>query len=493
MAQKLRLLLVEDSPQDAELLLIALRRAGFTADARRVDTEARYLAELNGQLDLILSDYELPQFNGLRALDLLKERGLDVPFIIVSGAIGEDTAVVAMKHGAADYLLKDRLARLGPSVSHALEQARLRRERQAANDALVRAEAKYHSIFENTMEGIFQTTPDGRFLTVNPAMAHILGFASPEELMRERAHIPRQDDLSPERRQDFERLMAALGHVAGFEYELKRHDGARVWVSENARAIRDAAGGVAYYEGTLSDITERREAEDRLKQANERYRALAARVEAVREQERTAIAREIHDVLAQELTRLKLDLTWLAKHVDRPERDRPGPAIGDRLASALAQTDTAITTVQRIATELRPVVLDSLGLPAAVEWQVEDFARRTGLSCRATVPSGEFAIDRERATALFRILQESLTNIARHAQAAAVEVSLADDGAGVTLLVHDDGRGITREEIGDHRSIGLIGMGERAQAFGGVARVAGRPGGGTTVTVRLPREHPPAG
>jgi signal transduction histidine kinase len=356
---RLHVLLVEDNAMDAELLIQELLRAGFAADWEQVDNEKDYLARLDDEFDLILSDYQLPQFDGLRALELLQERGQDVPFIIVSGAIGEDTAVRAMQRGAADYLLKDRLARLGPSVTHALEQARLRRERKRA--------------------------------------------------------------------------------------------------------------------------------EDRLKLANKRYRALAGRLETIREQERTAMAREIHDVLAQELTRLKIDLVWLAKHLGRPVDESLRPELVARITDATALTDTAITTVQRIATGLRPVILDSLGLPAAIEWQAGDFSQRTGLVCNVTVPGGNFTLDRDRATALFRILQESLTNIVRHAGASQVKVNLVELDHAIELTVQDDGSGISNAATADPRSIGLIGMSERAQAFGGVLTIAGTPGVGTTVTALIPR------
>jgi DNA-binding NtrC family response regulator len=136
MPKTLQVLLVEDRPEDAELVLRELRRAGFDVDWKVVDTEVEYLNHLHEGLDLILSDYQMPLFNGLRALELLRERGLDVPFIIVSGSIGEDIAVAAMQRGAADYLLKDRLARLGLAVGHALEQGRARREHRQAEQEI---------------------------------------------------------------------------------------------------------------------------------------------------------------------------------------------------------------------------------------------------------------------------------------------------------------------------------------------------------------------
>src|SRR5450759_1494858 len=143
MPQALRMLLVEDNPRDAELIVAELHRAGFAPDWQRVDTEPAYVRALEGGCDIILSDYTLPQFSGLRALELLGLSGRDIPLIVVSGTIGEDTAVAAMKQGATDYLMKDRLVRLAPAINHALEQSRLRRERKQAVVALQASEQKY--------------------------------------------------------------------------------------------------------------------------------------------------------------------------------------------------------------------------------------------------------------------------------------------------------------------------------------------------------------
>jgi signal transduction histidine kinase len=231
------------------------------------------------------------------------------------------------------------------------------------------------------------------------------------------------------------------------------------------------------------------ERNEQLRLANEQLRALTARNETIREHERMTIAREIHDVLAQDLTRLKIDLIWLAKRGAKPIDELTRDAMAIRIGDAVAQTDTAITTVQRIATELRPVILDSLGLPAAVEWQTEDFARRSGLVCRTRAPHGDSMLSRECATAVFRILQESLTNIARHAHATEVDVHFVEDSALAMLAVTDNGRGITTAQISDARSIGLVGMRERAQAFGGKVEITSAPGTGTTVRVRIPLDQ----
>lgn len=236
----------------------------------------------------------------------------------------------------------------------------------------------------------------------------------------------------------------------------------------------------------LRDISERKRAEEQLRLANEQLRALTARNEAIREFERTTIAREIHDVLSQELTCLKIDLVWLAKQTAKPIGEPARGAMTARIGEAIAQTDAAISTVQHIATELRPIILDSLGLWAAIEWQVGDFARRSGLAFRTGPAPGKSSLSRECATAVFRILQECLTNIARHARATEIEVQFTEEPDGASLTVADNGRGITAEQIADAHSIGLVGMSERAQSFGGSMDIAGASGAGTTVRVRIP-------
>ncbi|MBI5841868.1 MAG: PAS domain S-box protein [Chloroflexi bacterium] len=265
MSIPLRVLMLEDKLSDAELSVIELRKSGFEPDWQRVETEADYVNHLDPSLDLILADYSLPQFDGLRALQLLQQRGLDIPFILISGTIGEDIAVKAMKQGATDYLLKDRLTRLGPAVKSALEQKRLRDERKQAEEALRRAEEKYRNIFENSLNGIFQSTPDGRFILVNPALARMWGYDSPEDLLASVTNTARQVYVDPGRRAEHTRLLKEQGgSVIGFEYQAYRKDGTTIWISENVNSVVDANGNLRYYEGVVEDISERKRAEERL-------------------------------------------------------------------------------------------------------------------------------------------------------------------------------------------------------------------------------------
>src|SRR3990170_4349624 len=182
MPTPLRVLILEDQPTDAELILHELRRAGFDPEWQRVETEAEYLAALHPALDIILSDYKLPQFDGLSAVRLLRARGLDLPFIPVAGTIGEEVAVSAMKEGADDYLLKDRLTRLGPAVKSALDQKRLRDERKQAEAALKESEEYFRSLIENVSDVITVIDSAGTILYESPSIERLLGY-KPEELL----------------------------------------------------------------------------------------------------------------------------------------------------------------------------------------------------------------------------------------------------------------------------------------------------------------------
>jgi signal transduction histidine kinase len=226
---------------------------------------------------------------------------------------------------------------------------------------------------------------------------------------------------------------------------------------------------------------ERKRAEAELQSSRDRLRELTFHVEAAREEERVRIAHEIHDELGQALTALKLDLARLAPRL-RPEQK----VLIESTATMVAIANTAIESVRRITTELRTPVLDDLGLVAALEWQAQEFEQRTGIACRLTETVGGLAAGPALDTALFRICQEILSNVTRHASATAVEIRLEEDGGAVVLTVRDNGRGITDSEQVDRRSLGLLAIRERAALLGGEATIVGRPGEGTSVTLRLP-------
>jgi signal transduction histidine kinase len=229
----------------------------------------------------------------------------------------------------------------------------------------------------------------------------------------------------------------------------------------------------------------KRAAEEQLSTSKEQLRALSAHLQMIREEERALIAREIHDELGQTLTGIRMDIAWLQQQVSKRRPPEPHAVVGS-LESLSRSVDSAIGAVRRIATELRPKILDDLGLIPALEWQLEEFGRRSGISCRFRTNIREFATDQERSTACFRILQESLTNVARHANATEVTVRIRRLDDSMTLEITDNGRGITDEEISNVNSLGLLGMKERAFLLGGSVTVTHGGRRGTTVRVELP-------
>jgi PAS domain S-box-containing protein len=232
---------------------------------------------------------------------------------------------------------------------------------------------------------------------------------------------------------------------------------------------------------TYEDITEQRRAEEELANSREQLRNLSVYLQSVREKESARIAREIHDDLGQSLTALQMDLAALA--VSLP--------VGDATVAAKVQrmrrlVDTSIDSVHRISTELRPILLDDLGLTAAMEWQVQEFQERTGVQCEAHLDCKESIIEKDLATTLFRILQETLTNIARHAEASLVKVRLFRKNEELCLHISDNGKGITQKQIHDPKSFGIVGIRERVNMWGGAVNITGKPQKGTNIKVRIP-------
>ncbi|HEY2376366.1 MAG TPA: histidine kinase [Gemmatimonadaceae bacterium] len=277
------------------------------------------------------------------------------------------------------------------------------------------------------------------------------------------------------------RAMFDAGHLHT-ETDERRMDGTPVRIEGHYLCVYDEQARITGHIGIQRDITDRHLAAAEVAQSREELRALAARLESVRESERTRIARELHDELGQALTGLKLDLAWMERRLNRHSQSE----VVDRCASILGRLDDVMIAVRRIITELRPSVLDQLGLADAIEWQAQDFASRTGLAldldiqCVSPSPSGAIS------SAVFRMLQEALTNVAKHARASRVCVRLHIEGSVLSLDVTDDGRGITPDEMRGSHSLGLLGLRERAIALGGSVNVSSEATSGTIVALRLP-------
>jgi signal transduction histidine kinase len=228
-----------------------------------------------------------------------------------------------------------------------------------------------------------------------------------------------------------------------------------------------------------AEIGERRRAEERLRESEERLRELAAHLVTVREEERAHIAREIHDELGQVLTGLKMDVSWLAARLE-------AQALLHKTAAMNELIESTIRAVRRISSGLRPEVLDDMGLVAGIDWQVKEFQKRSGVRCRVALPAEGATFGAELSLTTFRIFQEILTNVARHARATRLEVELSRQDGRLVLEVADNGVGIVPEQMDGRRSLGLLGMQERARRLGGEVRIQGEAGKGTRVVVSVP-------
>jgi signal transduction histidine kinase len=227
-----------------------------------------------------------------------------------------------------------------------------------------------------------------------------------------------------------------------------------------------------------------------LQASREELRALAARLETVREEERIRIARELHDELGQALTSLKMDLSWLNRRLSANEEEVPRHLLTEKIGAMSAFVDTTIKSMRNIATQLRPMILDDLGLLAAIEWQALEFNNRTGIGCHYHLPDEDLNLDPGRSTAVFRIFQELLTNVARHANATRVDIKVEVDQNCITLEVKDNGVGIAEDQVFNAKSLGIIGMRERALIFRGDITITSVGGQGTSAILSLPLETP---
>lgn len=353
---RLRVLHLEDNEGDHALVAAHLMRGGIQADIQRVETESSLIEALADDWDLILSDYNLPGYSGLAALDKVRSLGKLVPFILVSGEIGEDIAVQAMRNGANDYLLKSNLTRLAPAALLAIEANRTRIAKQRADHALTRS--------------------------------------------------------------------------------------------------------------------------------RQQLRELAQHLQTSIEQERAAIAREIHDDVGGALTAVKFDLAWMARHA-------PTPEIAERVAQALESVNHAHEASQRIMHNLRPAILEQ-GLVAALQWMTDRFGKRTGLEATFRTSHESMQLAPGVPLVAYRFAQEALTNVSKHAQATKVSVDVSQAGGVLSIEVTDNGRGLSGEDLAKARSFGIRGLHERAETVGGWVDISSKPGG-TTLILSVPLSGPENG
>lgn len=479
-----RLLMVEDSADDAELLLYALRDAPFQFGAARVETEEEYLAELAAHPpDVVLCDYHLPRFSADRALTILKERGLHIPFIVVSHHIGEDAAVAAMQSGASDYLLKSRLGRLARAIEAAIERRHARDLRDRAERALRTSEAMKRGILNSLSTRIAVLDGQGVIVAINKAWerfgeARVDLYGAPAaigenylELLRiagERGH--------PLGKRALDEVRAVIERRTPFvsiEYELPVQGGTRWYVARAMPLDESTDGAVVSHE----DVTDRMLSHLALREANKRLQVLSKRVLTIQEEERRSISRELHDDIGQTLTALKIGLHRVSQRASEEQRAL--------LTDCLSIADTTLDKLRHLSLELRPPQLDQLGLEDALGWLVDRQRNTTGLAIECVFTGDMARVPPALESACYRITQEALNNATRHAQANGIRVAVEVSERLVKLTIRDDGSGFdmdaARQKALKTGSLGLISMEERAQLAGGRLKLRSVPGSGTTI------------
>jgi two-component system sensor histidine kinase UhpB len=357
-------------------------------------------------------------------------------------------------------------------------------ERREAQETLALREAFLRAMLDNLPYLAWLKDTNGKFQVVNQPFATASGKARPLDLVGLDDFDIWPHELAARYVADDREVMQTRQQKLVEEQLFDR--GNLRWVETFKSPVFDNAGNVIGSTGLAHDITQRRQLQEEQRRSREQLRALAAHVESVREQERVRIAREIHDELGQSLTCMGMDLAFLDKQIDPENKEAAA-----RVAALVELVKDTIRCVRRISSELRPSILDDLGLGAAIEWLGHDFETRTSVPCKVEVPE-DISLPVEFATPLFRVCQEALTNVARHASATQVNIRLECSEHEVVLDIHDDGRGITEEEVSRHGSLGLLGMKERVAILGGSLDVQGAPAQGTTLTIRIPLAHKPA-
>jgi PAS domain S-box-containing protein len=368
-------------------------------------------------------------------------------------------------------------------------------EHKQAEEVLQNRESLLQKIFDVLPVGLWFADKDGNLLRGNPAGVKIWG-AEPKVVLAEYGifkarRLPSGEELAPE---DWSlvRTVREMVTVVDEMLEIDAFDGKKKIILNYTAPVLDDQGAIQGAIVVNLDITSHKQMEEQLRNSQLQFRALAARLQKIREEERAMMAREIHDEMGGGLTGLKMDLSWLLRKMGTADRGEERTKLIDKIHTANALIDQMIRVVRRISTALRPSVLDDLGLVAALEWQLSEFTSRTEIPHEFTTTCEYVNMEKDTAIAVFRIFQEALTNVVRHSRATKVAVILGESerslfgDESLVLEIRDNGGGITEEEILNPESLGLLGMKERVLAFGGEISIYGKPGEGTTLILKIP-------
>ncbi|VAV85184.1 diguanylate cyclase/phosphodiesterase (GGDEF & EAL domains) with PAS/PAC sensor(s) [hydrothermal vent metagenome] len=498
MKKTLRILLVEDSLGDAELLLLHLRRGGYQPESRRVQTRAEMKTALESESwDVVVSDFSMPSFSGLGALELMKEGGYDLPFIIVSGAIGEETAVRAMRGGANDYIMKDNLARLAPAIEREMREFRGREERRR-----VEAEIRKLSLaVRQSPVSVVMTDLDGKIEYVNPKFTELTGY-SYMEAIGENPRILNAGTMAPEHYKELWATVTA-GKVWHGEFHNKKKNGVLYWEDATISPIVDDSGETRGYLAVKEDITARKESEDELKSKtkeldnlNHDLHELTLEITKVEENARKRFAGLLHDDIGQNLVAVNMALSSYVSATASSDADCAALVTLGEAGDLLQET---IDSIRNMCKDLYPVspygerVMGSKGLVGALMWYAGNVLSPTGIEVDVDACDIVEELSDEYKQHIYKILQECLQNIAKHSSATSVKITCSLSTDVFRISVEDDGVGLQdRDCVVDEggtakgASIGIRLMRERIKAMDGTLSITSKIGIGTCVIAEFP-------
>jgi len=506
LSRPLQILVAEDSEADAALMQRAIEKSGVQCVFRRVETAKEMSAALEGQpWDVVIADYRMPKFDGLAALAVVKEHGLDVPFIIVSGHITEDTAVAAMKAGAHDYVMKDRLARLAPAIAREMRDAAVRRAQRGA-EADLREEQTFRTTIEASIpSGIAVVGLDGRQSYVNPAFCRMVGWTQAELMNRKPpfAYWP-----SEERNTIATSLATVVEDVvtlSGLELRFCRKNGERFEALVLVTALKDSFDNLTGWLSSITDITQRKQAEDALRRSHEELElrvrertsdlsvangqlkaALAERrrleheLLEITDKERRRIGLDLHDDLGQKLA----GVAFLSKSLEvRLGRRRSKEA--SEAANLHGLIQETITQTRALSHDMVAMDLQEGDLTAAMKGLILHVKQTFGVSCHFQCDSAAPGLDSNIIGQLYKIAQEAVLNAIKHGKAKRVDIRLEWDGDHFRLLISNDGAALP-SDVSAHPGMGLRIMRYRANLIGGTLELKPGERGGSVVVCSLP-------
>lgn len=473
--RKAKVLVVEDEKIIAKDIESTLKRIGHESAGSVAKGEEAISAAEKIHPDLILMDITLKgEMDGIEAARIINKK-FSIPIVYITAHQDEDTIEKTKDTNPYGYITKPLDDR---DLSTAINSAVYRRD---VESKLKDAEDKYFRLSENAPDLIFrQELGSGKYTYVNNSSIKLTGY-SPEDFYKNNSLL--DSIVDPEYHEQYHyahKMMLESSTAVPFEYMINHKYGKKIWLNQRSVVLRDKANNPVAVEAILTDITERKLYENKLEETTKKLRALSNYHQKIREDERLTISREIHDQLGQDLTVLKMDLAIIAK------KEKKTSAIYEELKNISSNIDLIINKVRKIATELRPDILDKLGLTEAIEWHAGEFEQRSKIKCCTKLTEEDFTLNPEKSISIFRIFQETLTNAARHSGATEINVLLTFQNGWLILTIHDNGRGITQNEIEKNTSLGLLGMKERALLLGGILDIKGEKDKGTRVEIKIP-------